>query len=377
MTLGVHMGTLRGAGAVAVGRPLATELVRASGGALRFWVPDAWARLNTGAGVAVHVEAVPAVGFRSKLHLENVVIRRAVRRGEIDALFSVGDTSMPACSVPHLLLVQNAYLAYAESEWGCPDAALRRKMVIANMYFRLGLPTVTRLAVQTRTMKARLTERWQLDEDRVVVIPSSISAVFLGATPLPAADPPYVCFIGSAIAHKNHLVVAEMLALLKRRGVHVKCRLNGVADDVPHLVRAAHSLGVGNDFEFLGCLEPADVCRLMQRATALIMPSRVESFGLPFFEAMAVGCPVIAADRDFARDACADVARYADADDASGFADHVQALLADPALRSRMAAAGCARTAQTHRPWSGIAQDYLHVIAEIGGPRLTLQNSQA
>jgi glycosyltransferase involved in cell wall biosynthesis len=375
VTLGVHMGTLRGAGAVAVGQPLAAQLMNVTGGGVHFWLPESWNIPAGGERSPVAVEARPARGMASKLYLENVAIRRAIRRGSIAALFSVGDTSLPACGVPHLLMVQNAYLAYHPGEWWSADRRLVQKMTLVNMYFRLGLPTVSRFAVQTQTMKARLAERWKLDEERIVVIPSSIRDVFVATEPAPAADPPYVCFIGSPMAHKNHAVVAEVLALLGQRGIRMRCRLTGTPHDAPRLTARARQLGVQDQLEFAGPLPPDAVCGMLQQATALIMPSRMESFGLPLFEAMAVGCPVIAADRDFAREACGNAALYADPDSSAGFADHVAALVEEPALRARLAAAGRARFRAAHRTWADIASDYLDVVAAMNGPRLTLQEA--
>ena len=48
------------------------------------------------------------LGLLQKMATENIQMRLAMRRFGTQTLFSLGDTSLPACPVPHLLLVQQA-----------------------------------------------------------------------------------------------------------------------------------------------------------------------------------------------------------------------------------------------------------------------------
>ncbi len=65
-------------------------------------------------------------------------------------------------------------------------------------------------------------------------------------------------------------------------------------------------------------------------AAAFVFPSRNEGFGLPMIEALACGCPVIAADVPALREAGGGQARYVDADDAVGLATAIEETLAHP-----------------------------------------------
>lgn len=65
-------------------------------------------------------------------------------------------------------------------------------------------------------------------------------------------------------------------------------------------------------------------------AAAFVFPSRNEGFGLPMIEALACGCPVIAADVPALREAGGAQARYVDADDAAGLATAIEETLAHP-----------------------------------------------
>src|SRR5437764_7878428 len=92
----------------------------------------------------------------------------------------------------------------------------------------------------------------------------------------------------------------------------------------------------------------AEVCELLNRATALVQTSRHEGFCLPLLEAMAAGAPVVCTDAHGNRDFCRDGENclMADRDPASVRAA-LERLLADPDLRRRLSEEG-ARTAAAY-----------------------------
>lgn len=78
---------------------------------------------------------------------------------------------------------------------------------------------------------------------------------------------------------------------------------------------------------------------LMQGATALLMPSFAEGYGLPVLEAAACGLPVVASDIPVIREVAGPFARFVDPNDALGWMTAVEALAApDSALRADLAA---------------------------------------
>lgn len=60
------------------------------------------------------------------------------------------------------------------------------------------------------------------------------------------------------------------------------------------LGRQAQSLGVGDNVEFVGIVDRSARAELLEIATALVLPSEDESFGLAVAEAIVAGVPVIA-----------------------------------------------------------------------------------
>jgi glycosyltransferase involved in cell wall biosynthesis len=82
-----------------------------------------------------------------------------------------------------------------------------------------------------------------------------------------------------------------------------------------------------------GIVDVEELARLYRRASAVVFPSRYEGFGLPVLEAMASGCPVVAASGTAVEEIADGGAVTFAVAGAEGFAHGIlHALEADPAL---------------------------------------------
>ncbi|CAN5166807.1 glycosyltransferase family 4 protein [soil metagenome] len=131
----------------------------------------------------------------------------------------------------------------------------------------------------------------------------SVSPVVLGlvdlvpgtgnAAPVPAADPPYVLFVGRLIDDKRAHVIPAALEVARRSIPGLQAILVG---DGPELARvrseiAAH--GLDNEIRILARVSDDELVSLMRSAAVLVNPSRREGFGLVVVEAAAAGTPSI------------------------------------------------------------------------------------
>lgn len=93
----------------------------------------------------------------------------------------------------------------------------------------------------------------------------------------------------------------------------------------------------------LGTLPDARLKALYANARALVFPSTYEGFGLPPLEAMACGCPVVAARAASLPEVCGDAALYVDPRSDASIADAMRRVLDDDALCARLREAGLER----------------------------------
>ena len=94
---------------------------------------------------------------------------------------------------------------------------------------------------------------------------------------------------------------------------------------------------------FSGYVAEPERKRLLSTASMLVLPSLEEGFGIPALEAMAVGLPVIAANRGALPEVVGDGGILVDPEDVRALADAIERVLSDDHLRRSLSAKGAAR----------------------------------
>ncbi len=146
---------------------------------------------------------------------------------------------------------------------------------------------------------------------------------------------PYVLALGTASARKNLAVLGPVAARAGRRRASRWCSR----------VRTAATCGLrsGPVVRRLGYVAEEDLPALYAGASAFVMPSLHEGFGLPCLEAMAAGTPVVAAAAGALPDTCGDAALLVDPTDPAAIAAALRRAVIDSAVGARLRAAGLAR----------------------------------
>ncbi len=189
----------------------------------------------------------------------------------------------------------------------------------------------------------RIAESLRLDPDR-------ISVIFEGADHILRVEPDpatlarhgletgkFALIVSNRVAHKGLDALRETASMLARRGL----TLAAAGAFYPGVFRSLDE-SEGSERR-LGRVTDAELRALYAHAACLLFPSRYEGFGLPPLEAMACGCPVVAARSGAVQEVCGDDALYFEPDDAAGLCAATERLLDDPDLASSMRARGLAR----------------------------------
>jgi glycosyltransferase involved in cell wall biosynthesis len=172
-------------------------------------------------------------------------------------------------------------------------------------------------------------------------------------------------FVGRLSHQKRVDVLLEALAAPS--DVRPRPRLDVVGDGPlrSSLERRAAELGLGDRVSFLGARPHEEVVDRLRRARAFVCPARSEGQGLAVLEAMACGCPVVAAESGALRELLGDGARGVGVrgDDAAALARGIARVLGDPELAQRRALAARAFVAEGYT-WRVLAPRLNEVYRE-------------
>ena len=158
----------------------------------------------------------------------------------------------------------------------------------------------------------------------------------------------YILGVGSVKPNKNYGLLGRAMGLLPNY-------------PWPVAIAGAKDIGIFKDstvlpqnFVFLGFVADPDLSVLYRHAAWFVLPSLYEGFGLPAVEAMANGCPVLAARAASIPEVCGDAALYFDAHDPTELARTLQKVHDEPHWRTLMLQAAPARL--QHYNWRANAQ---------------------
>ena len=203
-----------------------------------------------------------------------------------------------------------------------------------------------------------------IDPARIRVVPNGVDPAF-SAVERVAAEPPFVLYVGVYGPHKGYAEAIRVADLIAERGLPHRLKIVGTLNEWRRaqidalLARAAHPDRV----DLLGFVARDDLKRLYAGATALIMTSRCEGFGLPAVEAMATGTPVVSFRNTALTEVVGDGGELVADGDADAMAGSVAALISDPATWRDASERGRARARAFD--WNEAARAYADVYRTV------------
>lgn len=216
-------------------------------------------------------------------------------------------------------------------------------------------------AIALSTPEAGLLQDWGVPSERIHRIAPGVDPVAGDDDAAPATLPAhlpgrYLLFLGAATYDKGAFALAQSVVALARLGIDVAVvyagpqqhRLGVFIDTQPSDVRAI----LKERLHLLGVVDEARKRALLAGCVALVLPSRVDSFGIVLLEAWQQGKPVVTADVG----GPAALVRHEETgllvpfDDPSALSAALKRILTDADLAARLGAAG-RQTVKTGYTW--------------------------
>jgi glycosyltransferase involved in cell wall biosynthesis len=232
-------------------------------------------------------------------------LTKECRKINADVAICMTGISRLDSSVPYMTFIQQS-LPFAKES--IPEMGYKKKLNIwvTRKLMARSCKRASEVMVQTSTMKQSVLDTFHLDNEQVVVVtpPMPIHKHVKPEPVIPKIEKKVrFLYVGSNAAHKNIRTLIEGFHHLYRTHPNIELCLT---------FAKAHPLNEISWITCLGFLEHNQIWAAYQDADIYVMPSLVETVGLPLMEAMSVGLPILVADRAYAHEICQDAAIYFD-----------------------------------------------------------------
>jgi glycosyltransferase involved in cell wall biosynthesis len=184
------------------------------------------------------------------------------------------------------------------------------------------------------------------------------------------ADPPYILTVSTLYRFKNTRRLIEAFSLLRHRDrVPHRLRIIGGDADVTadELRKFAQDLGISDHVDFLGAVPHDELPAQYSNAAVFVYPSLYETFGLPPLEAMAVGCPVVAANASAIPEVVGQAAELVDPLDTEDIRRGIARVLLDNSRRTALIESG--RQWVKRFTWRRAALETMDVLSAVTANR--------
>ncbi len=291
---------------------------------------------------------VRSPGSRAHMLAEYLAVPSVALALRLDVLHSPGNAGpVRIPGLPCAVSLHDVIWRQAGDDWA--DPAAQRAME------RVAVPTVRRadrVLTGSEHSAGDVSRELGIPRDRISVVLNGVrvdpaapraSEAELRATYDLGAAPVLLC-VAQKRPYKNQATLIRALA--RMRNTEAILVLPGAPTPYEaELRQIAAELGVADRIRYPDWISEPELEGLYALATAVVLPSKLEGFGLPVLEAMGRGTPVLCSPATSLGEVAGDAALLADPDDVDAFASGADQLLSDPQLRDRLIAAGYERSA--------------------------------
>lgn len=297
---------------------------------------------------------------------EQIMLPRLVRDLRIDVLHSTGNTLPLRLKQKRVVTV--ADLQYKKYPENIP--------VARRMYLNWFVPRSVRcadlvIAISQHT-KESIVRHFGVPGQKVKVIylaglSGKDGYQALGSGEESGAQRPYLLSVGSSLPHKNLPRLIEAFAKVAPEIPHDLVIVGEGFErrGILHQTLVDTGLAGSGRVQMRGFIQRGELLALYRRADAFVFPSLYEGFGIPAFEAMESGCPVVAANCTALPEVIGEAALFFDPESVASIAEVLRSVCRSSALREDLRERGRIRAKQFS--WEKMAAETLQAYEEVAG----------
>lgn len=251
---------------------------------------------------------------------ENTKLRQYVKKNNITHTFTFFGPGLPTFKrVRQVVGVAYPILVYDDSSFWY-HLPFKAKLVkrFQNLFRKIRLRKADHLIFETEVMRQRAMDSGLICNESSVLAPSPTS--FLRHSPIPAYTGILrILFLAGMAPHKNLWRLPEVLPKLQKMDLNVEFFLSATKEQFikhcPYPIPHSSLKLIDKYFCFLGHIPQNMIQTVYDQCSVVGNISDLESFSNNYMEAWLSGRPILASDRDFAREICGSTAIYVEPHD--------------------------------------------------------------
>lgn len=319
-----------------------------------------------------HIETV-SIGFLSKTiflpFVNSFFIPLFIKIKKCDAVFNLSDLPIPT-EKKQMFLFDWPYAIYPDSiSWSIQRSTdyLIRKFKL--FFFKRYLPFVDLMIAQTDVVKTRLESLYKCKTVKVISVGGKGSGeVNETDRYFKFSDGYKLLCVSNYYTHKNIEIFIPLAELIKKYQNDIVIVTTVDASQCAgarKFIEEISKRGLQDIIKNLGSVPMSEVGSLFRSVDALLFPTVLETFGLPYLEAMYYEKPILTSDLDFAKIVCGDAAQYFNPRDVYDIYRTITLVRSNPLMASEMIIEGRKILRQMHS-WQSATDEYIRLLKEIG-----------
>jgi len=310
-----------------------------------------------------------------RLWYDTLHLPKMIQQYRPDVILGLGNVGLNNPPVPQAIYLHNAYLVYPPCERGKESWKFRLLTAMQAYHFRKQLARTDLLFCQTTALAQRV-QRQLNYRGRIALSPVVLSSELVSRDSQPACPPALAAvakqfklfYLAPWSPHKNIDILVDMFVAHRQALRNCVLILTIPARQCSHseaMLRRIEREGLGEQVINVGALRPEELAAYYLHSDALLMPTLLETVGIPYIEAMYYGLPILTSDLDFARAVCAEAAVYFNPRNPHDICQAILRLRNDAALQAECRAKVRTRYDQFPPDWDHVAADLLHNLCGI------------
>ncbi len=300
------------------------------------------------------------------LYWDNFVVPRVVKEYHIDLLFN------PFLSVPFVGDVKKIFVMHGHEWFTMPEVFWLWERLTGPIRMKMVMKAADRVISISNTLTALLIRTTGLPGSKFTTIYHGVDGKFRPITNRSllqsvkahyALPEKFILFVGGLYPQKNFAALIEAFSLMARDIPHQLVVAGKTRWKYRRDLQCVMEKGLADRVQVLGWVDPQEIPALYSLADCFVYPSLYEGFGLCLVEAMACGCPTVAAATGALPEIAQDAAVLVDPHDYVGMKDAILRVIADQDWRQQLIQRGLVRAKDF--TWEKCAEETLKVFYEV------------